>query len=68
MVEKPNKFERGNQLIDLLELKPAKEEDVKKLRHLNNLQLLNAEDNIAKSDSLDWRLRFGKEQGTSKNV
>lgn len=44
------------------------EEDVKKLCHWSNLQLLNAEDNLAKSDSLDWRLRFEKEQGTSKSV
>ena len=44
------------------------EEDVKKLCHWSNLQLLNAEDNLAKSDSLDWGLNFGKEQRTAESV
>ena len=37
------------------------EEEVKKLCHWSNLQLLNAEDNLAKSDSLDWGLCFEEE-------
>ena len=37
------------------------EEEVKKLCHWSNLQLLNAEDNLAKSDSLDWGLCFVEE-------
>lgn len=44
------------------------EEEVKKLCHWSNLQLLNAEDNLEKSDSLDWRLHFEKEQGTTESV
>ena len=37
------------------------EEEVNKLCHWSNLQLLNAEDNLAKSDSLDWGLCFEEE-------
>lgn len=37
------------------------EEEVKKLCHWSNLQLLNAEDNLAKSDILDWGLCFEEE-------
>ena len=32
------------------------EDDVKRLCHWSNLQLLNAEDNLKKSDSLEWGL------------
>ena len=34
------------------------EEEVKKLCHWSNLQLLNAEDNIKKSDKIDWGLNL----------
>ena len=32
------------------------EEEIIKLNHYTNLQLLKAEDNIQKSNKLDWRL------------
>ena len=45
------------EIEDIIPLATAKtEEDVIKLCHYTNLQLLKGEDNLSKGDKLDWKL------------
>lgn len=52
------KYLKNVHVDHIIPLASAKtEEDVKKLCHYTNLQLLKAKDNLAKKDSLEWELK-----------